>query len=114
PLFAGIASAPLPDDGPARALHLTAVLRELRGSVHLMAIAATDLDNAVAHAIRRPDDVESFGYQTPPPISDDDRAKLKQADELTDRLMTGPYSVLDSGGSKAMVEGIEAMNNALF
>ena len=54
-LFAGISSAPVPDDTPARAIHFTSVLRELRGSVHLLAIAAVGLDNTAAHVIRRPE-----------------------------------------------------------
>lgn len=113
PLFAGMAAAPLPEDTPARAAHLTSLLRELRGSVHLVAIAATDLDNAVAHAIRRPDDVQTFGYETAPEITDAHRAQLAEADALTDRLMATHYGVLDDAGSKAIVDGAEAINNAL-
>ncbi len=113
PLFAGIATAPLPDDAPARAAHLTAVLRELRGSVHLVAIAATDLDNAVAHAIRRPDDVQTFGYETAPTITDANRAQLAEADELTNRLMAAPYGVLDAAGESAIVSGAQAIAEAL-
>ncbi len=113
PLFAGIASAPVPEDLPARAIHLTAVLRELRGSMHLVAITATGLDNVVAHAIRRPDDVETFGHPHPPHISEEDRRLLAEADELTDRLMAHPYGALDDAESRAIVAGAEAVNNAL-
>lgn len=113
PLFAGISSAPVPEDIPGKALHLTAVLRELRGSVHLLAIAATDLDNYVAHAIRRPDDVEAFGHQSPPEITDAHRAQLAEADVLTDRLMAGPYGALDQAAGQAIVAGAEAIDNAL-
>ncbi len=111
PLFAGISSAPVPEDLPGKALHLTAVLRELRGSVHLLSIAAVGLDNAVAHAIRRPDDVATFGYETAPPVSDSDRALLAEADELTNRLMAGPIGALDSSGGQALVDGANAINN---
>ena len=113
PLFAGISNAPLPDDVPGRAMQLTAVLRELRGSVHLVAIAAVDLDNAVAHAIRRPDDVASFGYEDPPEVTEVDRGKLAEADELTNRLLVAYYSGLDEAEGQALVDGATAINQAL-
>jgi hypothetical protein len=113
PLFAGMMAQPVPEDVPAKALHLTAVLRELRGSVHLLAIAAVDLDNAVAHAIRRPNDVEMFGYESAPTITDAHRAQLAEADELTDRLMAGPVGVLDGSGGQALADGAAAIQAAL-
>lgn len=113
PLFAGIAAAPVPEDLPARAIHMTAVLRELRGSVHLMAIASVGLDDAVAHALRRPDDVEAFGYEAVIETSDEDRRKLAEADELTDRLLQEPYGVLDGQAGKALVDGAVAIELAL-
>lgn len=113
PLFAGIADAPRPEDPPGLAMHMTAVLRELRGSVHLLAIAATGLDNAVAHAIRRPDDVPTFGYESSPEVTEADRAKLAEADELTDALLAEPYSVLDETAARSLVEGAEAIERAL-
>lgn len=109
PLFAAAASAPLVDDLPGRALQLTAVLRELRGSVHLVAITAVDLDNAVAHAIRRPDDVATFGYETAPEINETDRAKLAEADGLTNRLLESAYGVLDDAEATALVDGAAAI-----
>lgn len=109
PLFAATAAAPLVDDLPGRALQLTAVLRELRGSVHLVAIVAVGLDDAVAHAIRRPDDVATFGYQDVPEVTDADRAKLAEADELTNVLMEVPYSVLDDAEAAAITEGAAAI-----
>ena len=41
PLFAGIAAEPLPDHPAARAFRNVCILRELRGSIHLLAIVAT-------------------------------------------------------------------------
>lgn len=109
PLFAATASAPLADDLPGRALQLTAVLRELRGSVHLVAITSVGLDNAVAHAIRRPDDVATFGYEAAPEISEVERAKLAEADALTNTLLEEPYGVLDEAESAAIVDGAAAI-----
>lgn len=113
PLFAGISTMPLADDLPARALQLTAVLRELRGSIHLVAIVAADLDNAVAHAIRRPDDVATFGYEEAPAISESDRAKLAQADEATNHMLAHPYGVLDAAEGQAIADGATAVAAAL-
>lgn len=109
PLFAATASAPLVDDLPGRALQLTAVLRELRGSVHLVAITSVDLDNAVAHAIRRPDDVATFGYEEAPEITEVERAKLAEADALTNRLLEAPYGILDGDEGDAIVAGANAI-----
>lgn len=113
PLFAGIASMPLADDLPGRAMQLTAVLRELRGSTHLAAVVSVGLDDAVAHAIRRPDDIALFGYEEAPAVSDDDRAKLARADELTDRLMADPYGVLDAAEGQAIADGAASIAAAL-
>lgn len=109
PLFAGIAAAPVPEDLEGKALHLTAVLRELRGSVHLVAITAVGLDDSVAHAIRRPDDTKTFGYDPAPAVTDVHRAQLAEADELTDKLMAGPIGVLDAAAGKALVDGANAI-----
>ena len=54
-LFAAAAAAPLPDDLPARAMHLISVLRELRGSAHLVAVRAVGLGAEIAHYLRRPE-----------------------------------------------------------
>jgi hypothetical protein len=113
PLFAATAATPVPEDLPARALHLTAVLRELRGSVHLVAVVAVGLDHVVAHAIRRPNDVEMFGHPEAPDIADADRAKLDAADAMTDELMAIHYSVLNEAESTSIVEGANAIAEAL-
>lgn len=112
-LFAGISSEPLPEDLPARAMHLVSVLREYRGSVHLMAVLCSGLSASVAHYIRRPDDWATFGYSDIPEVSDADRAKLVAAEALTDQLVLPAYSVLDGAAADALVAGLEAMEAAL-
>ena len=109
PLFAGIAAEPLPDHPAARAYRNICILRELRGSVHLLAIVATGVTPLVAHAIRRPDDVTMFGWETVPDISDDDRARLAVADELTDRLLVPSIEVLTEAQRDAFVTGVEVI-----
>ena len=53
-----------------RAMQKAAVLRELRGSVHLVAVFASGLSDAQAHAIKRPGDVAVFGWEEAPAGSD--------------------------------------------
>lgn len=113
PLYAGLSAEPLADDLPARAMQLTAILREYRGSVHLVALRAKGLDDGVAHAIKRPDDVATFGWAEAPTITDDDRAKHEAAEALTDELVLEAYGVLDDAGGGALLAGLDAMEAAV-
>ncbi len=114
-LFAGISAEALPDDLAARAMHLVAVLREFRGSVHLLAVVASGIKPKVAHYMRRPEFYSVFGYKEDdvPVISDDDKARLKEADLLTDRLVACPYQVLSSSELIQMLEVIQCMHATL-
>jgi hypothetical protein len=112
-LYAGIAAEPRVDDLPGRAMQLVAVLRELRGSAHLLAIVASELAPAVAHAINRPDAVANFGWDPAPEITEADRAKLDAAEALTDRLLLGAYDALDDDARAAMLTGTQAIGAAL-
>ena len=90
---------------PARALHLTAVLREARGSAHLLAIVASGLPPRIAHAIKRPTEGKEFGWDDTPEPTADDRARWQQAEELTDRLLGPAFDVLDDGGAGRAGQG---------
>jgi hypothetical protein len=108
-LYAGASAEPLPDDLPGRALQLLVVLRELRGSVHLLAVVANGLEPRIAHYLRRPNDYGTFGYdaEAPPEVTDDHRARHQAAEELTDRLLLPAYSVLDDAGRRALATGVD-------
>lgn len=109
-LFAGAAAEPVPSDAPAAAMHQMAVLREFRGSAHLVAIVAEGIDPKVAHFIRRPDMYTSFGWSEPTPVvTDKDTAALKAADERTDRLIAPAYAVLDDDDASALLAGMRAI-----
>ena len=110
-LFAGYAAEPLPDDLPARAMQLVAVLRELRGSAHLLAVVASGLSPRMAHYLRRPADFALFGWPDDdvPVVTDADRDAHTAAEELTTRLLLPAYATLDSTGADALVAGIERM-----
>jgi hypothetical protein len=114
-LYSGIKSEPLAGDLPARAMQLLTVLREFRGSAHLIAIRASGLDAKTAHFIRRPADVGMFGWSDAdaPAITEVEVAKLAAADELTDRLVLPAYSVLDAAGRDALVSGLDRIAAAL-
>jgi hypothetical protein len=113
-LFSGYLGEPLPDDPPARAMQLLATLREFRGSAHLVAVLASDIEPRIAHAIRRPEMVKSFGWpEEVPPITDDDHRNLARADALTDRLVAPAFATLDDEGAKALVAGLERFEAAV-
>ncbi|MHB8220020.1 MAG: SCO6745 family protein [Acidimicrobiales bacterium] len=114
-LFAGYAAEPLPDDLPARAMQLVAVLRELRGSTHLLAVVASGLTPKAAHYLKRPSDFGLFGWTEDdvPAVTDVDRRALAAAEDLTDRLVGSSYDVLDSFGRSSLVAGIERLEAAV-
>jgi hypothetical protein len=112
-LYAGYKAEPRPDDAAARALHLVTVLRELRGSTHLLAIVASGLPPSIAHYLRRPNDYGTFGWgEEAPGVTGEHRAKLERADRLTDELLVPSFSVLDGDGARAFLDGLEAIERA--
>ena len=113
-LYAGIAAEPIPEDAPARAVHLAMCLREARGSIHLLALVASGVPTRVAHQIRRPDDVTLFGWAEPLVASDDDISRWNAAETLTNRLLAPSFGVLDDKGERALVEGADAIHAALI
>jgi hypothetical protein len=115
PLFAGAARQPLPDDLPARAMQLTTVLREFRGSAHLVAVVAAGLDPMTAHLIARPEMWEVFGWQDgdKPEYTDADRQALEAAEATTDRIVLSAYSAVPEARRGPMVTALRAMKAAL-
>ena len=112
-LFAGIASEPRSDDPMARAYQNVAALRELRGSLHLVAVVASGLSTEMAHRVRRPDDIAMFGWSDDKEVTDEHRAKWEAAEALTDELVAPIYGVLDSAEAQALADGVAAIEAAL-
>ena len=115
PLFAAVRAEPVPTDVPAAAMHQAMVLREMRGSTHLLAIVAVGLSTPVAHAIKRPGDVRTFGWaegEIAEP-TDEDRAKWDRAEALTDELLCPAYAALNDVQATALIAGTIAMAGAL-
>jgi hypothetical protein len=114
-LFAGWAAEPLAEDLPARAMQLVAVLRELRGSAHLVAVRASGLSTPLAHRMKRPGDVATFGWEEGevPEPTDEDQRSLELAEQLTDRLLEPVFAELGDAGATAFLSGLESVEAAL-
>lgn len=113
-LYAGFAAQPMPDDLPGRAMQLLVCHRELRGSAHLAAVIAAGVHPSVAHAIRRPNDIATFGWPEDLEITDEDRANLQAADAATDAMSALHYSSLTDQQRADFAAGVDAIGNVLL
>lgn len=115
-LYAGISAEQLADDPPARAMQLCTVLREFRGSAHLVAILATPgIDPRIAHGVRRPDFWTLFGYDESdrPEGTDEEHAALAATDVLTDQLVAPAFGALADDERTTLLDGLTAMESRL-
>lgn len=88
PLFAGWRAMPLADDGPARALQVMHVLRELRAAVHFCALALSGVSPVEAHILSGGPSYAAFmGWQPPYPDGADKKDRYTATEELTNRRM---------------------------
>jgi len=113
-LFAAVAAEPLADDLPGRAMQLVAVLREFRGSAHLIAVRAVGLSAKVAHFVSRPNDGRMFGYPEPIVPTDADRAAMVEAEAVTDRIVAPAYAVLTEAERADFIASVQAIDAALI
>ncbi|MHB1711685.1 MAG: SCO6745 family protein [Acidimicrobiales bacterium] len=113
-LYAALSAEPLADDIPARAMQLVTVLRELRGSIHLLAIVAAGISPMVAHYYRRPDHFTTFGYAEAdvPTITDEVGVTMVSVDAHTDRLMSRAFGALDGTKRASLADGVTQMADA--
>lgn len=114
-LYAAVKSEPLATDTAGRAMQLVSILREFRGSAHLLAIRAVGLDSKTAHFVKRPGDIKMFGWSDDdaPKIDETVHQKMLEAEALTDRLVAPAYGVLDESGRAALLAGAQAIKTAL-
>ena len=116
PLFAAINAEPRVDDAPGRAMQLIAVLREFRGSAHLLAVRAAGVRSRDAHLVHRPDMARAFGWaegDTPELEADELHTRLEAAEKLTDDLVRAAFAVLDQQERTAFVATLQAIAAAL-
>jgi hypothetical protein len=114
-LYAAIRTETLASDAPGRAMQLIAILREFRGSAHLVALRAVGIKSSTAHFIKRPDMWKQFGYteDEAPEVTDVELQKMAQAEKLTDALVEPAYAVLTQDERKVLIDGLEAVKAAL-
>ncbi|MEY2763188.1 MAG: hypothetical protein RLZZ48_975 [Actinomycetota bacterium] len=114
-LYAAFKAEPMASDLPGRAMQLVAILREFRGSAHLLAVRASGLTTKQAHFSKRPNDVAMFGWtpEDAPPLGDDVARRMKAAEDLTDEIVLPAYSVLDESGAQALLDGARAIKAAV-
>lgn len=114
-LYAAIRTETLASDAPGRAMQLIAVLREFRGSAHLVALRAVGLKSSVAHYVKRPDMWKMFGYtdEDAPPVDDSVHTKLEEAENITDFIVAPAFAVLDEAEQQVLIDGLEAAKAAL-
>jgi hypothetical protein len=114
PLFAAWCSEPLPADALGRAGQLLHVLREHRGSVHLLAVIASGLTPLEAHVTSRGiDGARMFGWNDPTALPKRRPALLKKAEALTDKLCVQAYSVLSERQSASFRASVAALRKAV-
>lgn len=114
-LYAAIRTETLAEDAAGRLLQLIAILREFRGSAHLIALRVAGLESKVAHAVKRPDMWKQFGYteEEMPVITDATHEAMAQAERYTDQLVEPAYAVLSESERTALVDGLKAVKAAL-
>ena len=114
-LYAAFRGEPMVDDLPGRAMQLVAILREYRGSAHLVAVRAAGLTSKQAHFLKRPGDVKMFGWSEDdaPLMPADAAARMERAERITDDIVAPAFAVLDGDGRRALVDGAIAIRDAL-
>ncbi len=114
-LYAAINSEKLADDAAGRLLQLIAILREYRGSAHLVALRAAGVNSRTAHYMKRPDMWKQFGYteEEAPEITDAVKAARAEAENITDRIVEPAFAVLSDAERTVLVDGLHAVKAAL-
>ena len=114
-LYSAFKNEPLVSDAPGRAMQLVSVLREFRGSAHLVAVRAMGLTGKQAHFIKRPNDIAMFGWsaEDAPHIDDEARRRLDEAERLTDQIIAPAFAVLNEKERSDLLAGATSIKQAL-
>ncbi len=115
PLFAGWRALPLPADAPAKCAHMMQLLREHRGACHGLAMVALGLHPLVAILLDRAENAEEYGWERPyPTITENDRALRVQVEEVTDDLVTPPYTSLTAAEQAELLDLLTSAHKLAF
>ena len=114
PLFAGWRAQPRADDLPGRAMQLTNVLREHRGSAHVVGIAAAGLTGAQAHFLAKgASQMQMMGWEEPWPDVAGLEDRLTEAEAVTDRIVAAAFAVLDPQSAASVAEVVDDIGAAI-
>jgi helix-turn-helix protein len=95
PLYSAWRAVPLSDDAPAALAHNLQTLREHRGGLHVLALAAHRIQPLEAQLAEGSPYVDFYGHQKPyPQVTADLTARREAAEVLTDELVAAAYAVL--------------------
>ncbi len=117
-LFAGWQVQTRALDVPGRCYQLIHVLRELRGSCHIVAVVAHGL-SPLAAILANPgsagvEQAQRFGWEGPFPDSGVLKATFSSAEELTDQQMARHLAVLNADERSRLVELVEGAGKAVL
>lgn len=110
-LFAGWRAVPEPDDVGARCAQVMQLMREHRGACHGVALVALQMDPLLAILTNQGGEANAVDYGWEPPfpsVTDADRARRVQVEELTDDLVAVAYDVLDDGELQELLDLLTA------
>ena len=115
PLVDGYRAVPEPGDVRHAAYRATIALRELRGAVHVEAVARAGLTPLEACYLQDPGIFALHGYTEgdAPAVTADLAQRKVRAEILTDESMTRYLGRLDDAAGMALLEGVRAMAAAL-
>jgi hypothetical protein len=115
PLFAGWRALPLPADPPARCAHMLQLLREHRGACHGLAMVALGLHPLVAMLLDEVGHAEEYGWEGPyPTVTDRHRQLRAQVEEVTDDLVTPPYTALTGAEQGELLDLLSVAHELAF
>jgi hypothetical protein len=107
PLFAGWRAMPLADDTEARAMQVLFRLRELRGSVHVDALALSGVTAVEAHMLNKGAEYcAMFGWPEPFATGEDKRAAKQRVEDDTDHRMAEIVGATLSAEEAAELAGL--------
>lgn len=116
-LFSGWRTVERPADAAGRCYLLVHVMRELRGSAHLLACVASGLtprDAVLANPNGGADQAEKFGWSGPFELEPDAASRFATAEDLTDRLMARHLDVLDDAEQSELADLVATAHRHLL
>lgn len=116
-LFAGWRAQSRVDDAAGRCYQLVHVLREMRGSAHIVAIVAHGLSPLAAILANPgsagPDQAKRFGWEEPFPDGGSLKATFESAERLTDEIVARQLQVLTESELDDLVAGVMSVQHIL-